>query len=495
MNLKKVLPIILSAAALVSAASGCGGKKVSENVTLKYLMPGPGLQQDSEKVWAEFNKKLQEKLPNVRVEFEVVPLEEYKQKFMLMTSAREQIDIVNNYGLDFANEVKNGTFTPIDDLMGEYGKELTQALPDWFMDYQKVDGITYGIPTYQMCAYLRGICFFKEQADKYLDTDAFKKALYSTDTFNQEVYDILTKYIEDMKADGLNFNNATILNVKSGGESMTTYFNAVDDGNGNYTVQPYFINDSAKLRYKVANEWYKKGYIRQDVLSATNMNEDKGKLNGYPFWDEVYTPFAAEELSKKYGNEIVMIPYSETWTLAKENTAAGTSIMESCEHKEEAMKVINLLQTDKDLYNLLVFGIEGDHYKKTGDDQIQVEWDSSPSTNDRYGLYKWIVGNTEIAYNTQNEPPEYKDWVFNDVNKNGKKNPFMGFLLDTTQIQDYLTQVAAVQEKYLQPLNSGATDNWEEYYKKYEDETNKVGGGKAIEAIQQQIDDFMRKKN
>ncbi len=458
MKIKRVLALICAASLAVGALSSCGEKKTGgdEKVVLKYLMAGPGMQNDSEKVWNAFNEKLQEKLPNVTVEFEVIPNSEYKQKFLLMNSAREQIDIVNNYGLDFTNEVENGTFAPMDDLLKEYGQATLSALPEWFMEYQKVDGVTYGIPTYQMCAYLRGICFFKEQADKYLDMEKFKTALYKTKYFNEEVYAILGEYIEAMKADGLTFKNVTILNAKGLTDgALTDYFGIQEQEDGSYKVVPTYINDRSKLRFKVAAEWNEKKYFMEDILSTTTGGKLVGQIDGLPFWDEVYTPFAAAELSKKYGNEIVMVPYSEGWTMSPTNTAAGTSIMSQCKHKEEAMQVLNLLQTDKELYNLLVFGIEGDHYKKVGDDQIEVEWDSKVTANDRYGLYKWIVGNTEIAYNTQNEPAEYKDWVFNDVNKNGEMSPLMGFKIETAPIQNQLTQIAAIQDKYLKPLNYG----------------------------------------
>ena len=64
-------------------------------------MAGPGKQVDAEKVWEQFNAKLKEKGVNAEVDFEIIPLSEYKQKFTLMLSSREQIDIANMYGLDF----------------------------------------------------------------------------------------------------------------------------------------------------------------------------------------------------------------------------------------------------------------------------------------------------------------------------------------------------------------------------------------------------------
>ena len=270
MNVKKILGAIICIPIILSGVSGCKKEENSyeEKVILKYIMPGPGLQNDSEMVWEEFNRRLSEKLPNVRVDFEVIPLNEYKRKFMLMCSAREQIDIVNNYSLDFSNEVINGTFEPLDELLQLYGKETLQALPDWFMNYQKYNDVTYGIPTYQMCADLRSIFFLKEHTDKYLDIDELKNALYSSNVFTQGFYDILTKFISDMKEDGINFKDTTLINVR-GYESLINMY-GYEYSDPAHEVKNIYFNDDSYVRFKTAREWYEAGYIREDARSETN---------------------------------------------------------------------------------------------------------------------------------------------------------------------------------------------------------------------------------
>ena len=63
MKIKKLIATLLAGAALITCVA-CGEKTVNldEKVTLKYIMSGPGMQEDSNKVWEEFNKKLHEKL-------------------------------------------------------------------------------------------------------------------------------------------------------------------------------------------------------------------------------------------------------------------------------------------------------------------------------------------------------------------------------------------------------------------------------------------------
>lgn len=496
MKMKRTLAALSALTLIVSGAAGCkknNGAGGGEQVKLKYLMPGPGMQEDSQKVWKVFNEKLQEKLPNVTVDFEIIPLSEYAKKFTLMCSAREQIDIVNAYWLSDATNARNGTFEPLDDLVEKYGQDIKKALPEWIMDYGKVDGKLYTIPTYQMCGAYRGIVFIKEQAEKYLDIEKFQNTLWSSNYMSDDVYDMLTKYMDDMKADGLTFRSACALNLK-GVENVCTPNFGVKYGDEKATVRATFIDDDQIPRYKYARKWVEMGYTRSDELSSTDQDNFKGKKDGYPFWDEVYTPFAAESLSEKYGVDVIMIPYENYYYTGFLNSASGTAIMSNSEHKEEAMQVINLIQTDKDLYNLLVFGIEGEHYKKIGEDQIETPTGQSPTANDKYGLYKWIVGNTELAYNLQTEPEDYKKWVFEEANASDKKSPIIGLKFDKDPIADYITQVSALQSKYLGPLTCGAMENWEDYLAEYKAEMEKAGSAKIIAELQKQVDEFLASK-
>jgi len=494
MKIKRIFAGVLAGAMCLTLFAGCKKNEVvvGEQVTLKYVMAGPGMQEDAPIVWEAFNKKLHEKLPNVSVEFEVVPLKEYKEKVRIMMSAREQIDIVNNYGLDFAMEVSNGSFAPLNDLLDEYGKEIREVLPEWLGGYETIDGNIYGVPTYQMMGKMRCFCTIKDYADKYLDVEALKAAFVEEAYFSQKVYDILTDYCVKAKADGVNFKTVTILNLKGYEEVSGSY--GVRYGDEGCKIVNAYANEESMIRFKTANEWFNAGYIRKDALYANDDDNYKGKLDGMLFWDEVYTPYVADALTKRYGVEIMTIPYEVEPYITFQETAGGTSIVSSSNYKEEAMQVINLIQTDKELYNLLVFGIEGKNYKKVDEDRIEVQYSSSPTPNVAYGLYKWIVGNTELAYNIQSEPEEYKKWVFEEVNSSNNKSFLAGFHPDTTQIQDMILQTNLIKEQYLQPLNVGVVPDWEANYAEYREKLVQAGEEQIIAELQKQVDEFLQNK-
>lgn len=495
MKIKKLLSAVLALSVCSSLFAGCANNNDSaeKDIRLKYVMAGAGMQPNSREVWAVFNDKLHETLPNVTVDFEIIPLAEYKQKVMLMQSAREQIDILNNYSLDFTTEINNGTFIALDDLLVEYGKEVKNAIPDWVWDYQVVNGKTYGIPTYQMMGQSRAICTLKENADKYLDIDALRKALDSSPYLSEEVYKVLTEYCANAKADGLNFKSASILNV-GGYDTVSGMYGIIMDDEECRVVNT-LVGDQAKIRFKTAREWVEKGYIRSDALSATDNDSYNGKKDGNLFWDENYSPYHADNLTKKYGAEVITIPYDTEPPIYHKALAGGTSITSTCKYPKEAMQVLNLIQTDEEIYNLLVFGREGIDYKKISDNRIETTYQGTATANDGYGLKSWIVGNTELAYLTQSDPDNYKEYAFDEVNSSTNRSKLIGFQIDTTKIVDMLSQTNSIKGQYLQPLNVGAVENWEENYNEFREKLKIAGEEEIIAEIQKQVDEFLASKN
>ena len=96
--MKYVKRIIAATAAATMLLSGCGTQPVQdtgdEQVTLKWMLLGPGEQQDSQKVWDKFNEELAKYLPNTKVEFECVTSSDYAEKWKLASASNEDLDIV-----------------------------------------------------------------------------------------------------------------------------------------------------------------------------------------------------------------------------------------------------------------------------------------------------------------------------------------------------------------------------------------------------------------
>jgi putative aldouronate transport system substrate-binding protein len=103
-----------------------------------------------------------------------------------------------------------------------------------------------------------------------------------------------------------------------------------------------------------------------------------------------------------YGHKRIHIPLSKPYITSDSPTATMNAISASSKNPEKAIKLLEVLNIDKEIFNLLCFGIEGEHYKKAGDNRIE-------KINDKYKFTTaWMFGNQFNAYLT----PEQTDDVW-----------------------------------------------------------------------------------
>ena len=171
--------------------------------------------------------------------------------------------------------------------------------------------------------------------------------------------------------------------------------------------------------------------------------------------------------------------------------------MDIIENPEKAMEFLNLMNSSKgkDLFNLLVYGFEGEHYKKISDTEIEWLLDGQPGTSSdmAYGFSAWALGNTFNAYTTQYEAEGWNEYILNEVNATAVVSPLAGFSLDRQPIKLELAQYDAIFNEYLY-LDLGATANYKELIKERNEKLKKAGTDKILKEVQRQIDEWKKTK-
>ena len=104
-------------------------------VVLEWYYRGNGVQKDTKRVEEEFNKLLKTfpGMEHVTVHLNCFTGAEYGKAVALAQSADQQIDILNNVYLNFVDQVRLGSYMPLDDLLAD-NKDLRDELPQWLWD-------------------------------------------------------------------------------------------------------------------------------------------------------------------------------------------------------------------------------------------------------------------------------------------------------------------------------------------------------------------------
>jgi putative aldouronate transport system substrate-binding protein len=478
---------------------GKGGKQV----TLKWVLGGNDYK-DSEKVFEEYNKKLSEKMPNMKIEFDVIPYTDFAEKWKLMAASGEKVDLVWNGFVfpSYESEIKKGSFLPLDDLLNKYAPELYKEFPQWVWDKAKCNGEIYSVPNYQsMISMPTGIRTSKELSDKYLDYGKANEILQQSDIdplrAQKEWVDYFETYLSKLKANG-----------EIGKGVSKTFFSYSDLSKLIY--EPIIANvsmnkktgeivntlnlDISNNQIELARKWYEKGYIRQDILGLQDWRSDEGKKGGYVLWGHEYFDGVEESESIRYGFPVKVIKMFNSMYATHRPSATNTSIAKTCDEPQKAIEFLQLMNTEKgkELYNLLVFGIEGQHYNKVSDNRIEVlSKTGSVGSNSIYGLDKYVLGNTFYAYETQKDKSGYNK-TMDELNKNAIISPLIGFNADIEAIKVEVSQYNTIVKEYEQ-LNTGALPNYKELIEQRKNKLVTAGSDKIYEEVKKQVEEWRAK--
>lgn len=117
----------------------------------------------------------------------------------------------------------------------------------------------------------------------------------------------------------------------------------------------------------------KEGLIRNYIATDTQQNEIKKEVRTNLFMIAGYAPGSDVDMSVSRGYDVAVKKFSDDAVLTTSGIlAAATGVAATSKHPEEAVKMIEIMNTDKEIFNMLCWGIEGKHYTKEDDMHIKL---------------------------------------------------------------------------------------------------------------------------
>lgn len=493
-----------------------------EQKTIQLMITGAGKQANSDKVWAAFNEQLQQYVPNTTVEFIDVPFEEYSEKFSQVLASGEGVDLAwTGWLINKPQNIADGNLMPLDDLLAEYGQGIVDILGEEVVEIHRnaADGKLYYLPSWQgLCGERRGWLVVTEIAELAGDTwiEDTEAALnkwrnnYSegTEAF-QAVLDQATKYLAAAKeagklGAGINTGRAFGWSMYNGMYSFLGVGGAeigITYCDGTFTVKDGVAGEHYKLYAKTMADWYKEGYIRSDIMSvdtSTLTTPKNGEITDttYVFSCDPYLTEADQEAAiADAGMDMTYLPIEENAYLILGGDTSY-AIPYCADEPERAMMVLNAIYSQPDLYNTLIYGIEGEDYTKNADGTITTSYvGASPTADDSYGIQRWIIGSCKNALiNNGTDPNYYAD--LEALEETARVNPFLNFTFDRTNVEGICASILNVYYEYGPQLDNGvAGDNWEELYNNYMAARKDAGIEELVTEFQNQLNAYIEANN
>ncbi|WP_040950262.1 ABC transporter substrate-binding protein [Gorillibacterium massiliense] len=448
-----------SAAATASAKPADPGLDTSKEVKLKMLLVG-GKPVDYDEVFAELNKLTKEKI-NATVDVEFLDWSDWQQKYPLKFAADENFDIVYTANWAFYNDqaLKGGFLELTDDMLSKYAPQTWAAMPAASWNQAKVQGKLYMVPQNSTEVTDKVVLIREDLRQKYN-----LPQVNSMDTYAAYLKGIAAneKGIQPFgakPADGWKWHELDQITLEQANDWNLVDYNAplaykLDDNTGklfNVYDTPEFTKLLAYYKDLADNGAWSKNIVsnKNDVWQDVKA----GKVTSYAQNIGTLGNNMAEMKRDKpeYNVQIAdLTPNSKK--IGSISTQNGLAIHATSKNVERSLMLIDLLQNDKQIHDLTMYGIAGKHYQPEGDDKTAA----GPSAANYTGFSNW-GWNSQLNRRDTSFPDEAQaisdGWKSKVYNFNLET-----FVFDDSKVKNEVANIGNVMLRYAIPLEYGLVD-------------------------------------
>lgn len=465
-----------------NSANSAGSKE--EPYEVVYAYPAfSNVPADILEVQEAINKISVEKI-NVKVKLSPISNSAFTNQINLMLSSGEKLDLfvmLSNY----SNQVAKGALYPIGGIMEENAQGTIDALGADYYNATKVGGVSYGVPSLRDLAQDFGIVVRKDIVEKYnINLDNIK----AFDDFEQ-IFKVV-KENEPGMAGATNLTNGSILSTYGIQDPLGNNLGVLmNHGLDDLKVVNLFASEEYKQIVSKIREWYLAGYLVKDAATSPELNNVMVKSGKAASWLSAMKPGFETQESRNVGVDMVAARTQAPVAMTDTVTNVAIGVAANSEKPDKALQFLNLMYTDKEIVNLIDWGIEGKHYVKVeGTDNVIKYPDGVTSDNVGYKSDGWMHGNQFLSYVFEGDDPEVYVKM-NEFNQSAAKSKALGFTFNGDSVKAEIAACNAVLDQYRRSIESGVLDPDKalpEFLKKLED----AGINKIIAEKQKQLDEW-----
>jgi putative aldouronate transport system substrate-binding protein len=468
--------IFCLAATAAFGISGCGKEAGSPGTpVLIWWQIGSaqgGIAQDISRI----SDYIQEKI-GIRVDIKQAGWGDAAQRFTTMINAGEYYDILFTDLSSYNRYVALGAFADLTDILPEQAPQLWESIPDVLWEGIKIRGRIYSVPAYKDSS--KTLYHFWDHAvvEKYgLDITGtswagLDRALRTVKDGEGERY-----YPFIMARSTNNFIFDTYDSLAADLQPLGV---RLDDGN--HRVINTLEQPDVREAFRYLHSWYEAGIINPDA----NMTDETPTYR--PFfmaqaWPAVAASYATSAGIAQYDPVRFFGPsYSTDSIQGSMNAVSANS-----KYRNEALKLLELVNTDRKLRDMLGYGIEGKHFTYVNDGEA-VHRDRTD-----WPLINYQIGSYFIETPEDTVPPGYWEEV-RQLNEAAVPSVMLGFILDLEPVRNEVINCRSAWLKYVTDLNTGASDP-EAALPQVMAELKTAGFDKVLAEAQRQVDEYFRNR-
>ena len=458
-------------------------------ITFWYMFSSNNTE-DWERVEAALNE-ITEREINTHVNLRVTEVGAYTTGASMALSSGEPIDVfTRGFGpLGFGALYAQHQLLDLEPYMEKYGSGLTAVLGD-LLNCFRLNGGLWSIPPYRVMNQTAYIGMRKDMLEEMGMVD-FVDKMTTWSEFEQLLQEVQKRYGADgmypiclaaIAADGVAFgadafDDALIYDFCG---DTTRSICGRDDGE----IGGLQWAEDQIRQYEMFKDWYDKGYVWPDAPYSDVMASDLIK-QGVTFC-EIFSAELGVETQKKgwTGFDYYAKPIASMELGTDHVNKFGLAVNVNTEAPEACVKFMNLLYTDPDVMNIMIFGVEGEHYVMQADGMADYPVPGDVNSSKYHGD-EFFFGNQFLLHPWAGQGSDFRETSLAYF-QNATPSPYMGFLLDTTELANTIAAITSVNDQYAQAINTGAYTP--EMLAEYQAKLKDAGIDDYVSAIQEQVE-------
>ncbi|ASN59205.1 ABC transporter substrate-binding protein [Latilactobacillus curvatus] len=482
-NLTMVGMVALSATVL--AACGKSDKSASDDgkTTVSMYMPGDK-PKNYTAIINKANKEIHKTYKDINLKMTFIGWGDYEQKYNVMVTSGDDYDLA--FAQNYPSNAAKGAYADLTDLLKKDAKKAYNSVDPAYWKGLTVNNKIYGFPV-NANIYAQNVLTFNQS---FLDK-------YNINIDDVNSYESMEPALEQLHKEK---PGVAAFAIGQGYKASPAHMDfplgnglpfAIDStGKDKKVVNVY---DTAEMKgiLNTLHGFYKKGYIPQDA--ATSSTQYNLQDNTWFVRQETQGPYDYGDtalINNAGGKKMVSKPITEPFKSSAQSQVAVWAVSKTSKHKEAAVKVLNLLNTDKTLLNNIAWGLEGQQWNFTDKAKGKIKLTDKYKPN--YFIGAWMMGNNNNLYTQDSVTDAMIDKRKADI-KDAKQSVALGFNPDTTKVKTEVTNLSNVMSKYLDILNTGTADP-EPTIAKMDKELKTAGYDKVQKELQSQYDAFLAKQ-
>lgn len=468
--------------AAAQTTSGTGAQASTEEAkadgevpTLVYWTVGGTPADDFEEAIAQISDYSEEKI-GVRVDVKIAGWGDYDQKMNTIVNSGEYFDLMFVNNTNYSKFVNLGALENITDMVQNTTPDLYSFIPEELWSGTQIHGNVYAVPTYKDSSLTQFYFIDDTFVQKYNIDMSTIDSMQSLDSVVREVKEGEGKSFYPIELDQGSVWNGFFNEYDEMASGLPPIGVRIDDSERKVicTLEQEDIMENLRLLHS----WYSDGIINPDanVLTETTKGHMFGNAQGWP------SAAATWEINQGVDKYIVNKVFGPLYTT---NTIQGSmnAVSVNSKYKEEALKFLELVNTDSKFRDMCAFGVEGNHFEYLEDGTVKRIRDDWTWPSYTQGTF-FILSNQEGA-----DPNQWEE--VKQQNEEATVSVCLGFALDITDIQNEMANCQTVWDKYKYDMLTGASDP-DVAVPKCIEELKAAGFDTIVAEAQKQIDEFFQ---